>query len=81
MLEVDKEMNYIDRLLVAADNIWKPDIRVHNGESSVGISESKSKQVEIDRNGDVTWIQFGSFETKCSIDVTFYQLQAGDQYN
>jgi hypothetical protein len=36
------------------------------------ISESKSKQVEIERNGDVTWIQFGSFETKCSIDVPFY---------
>ena len=68
--------NYIDRLLVAADNIWKPDIRVHNGESSVGISESKSKQVEIERNGDVTWIQFGSFETKCSIDVTFYPFDS-----
>jgi hypothetical protein len=37
--------NYIDRLLVAADNIWKPDIRVHNGESKLNIRRSISISV------------------------------------
>lgn len=66
----------INQILVPDESIWKPDIRIHNGRASIGNYESKSKQLKVGKNGDVTWTHFLWFETQCAIDVKYYPFDS-----
>ncbi|VDI17814.1 Hypothetical predicted protein [Mytilus galloprovincialis] len=64
--------NDIYDMLLLQDMIWKPDVVLKNGYNKFEELGGSFYYVIVNHNGLVAWYPYHMFESKCSMDVTFY---------
>lgn len=60
---------YID---VPQGLVWKPDLQVQNGLTDFAELGGSFMNLRVSNAGDVTWMPYKVFDTKCKIDTTFF---------
>ncbi|XP_033728763.1 neuronal acetylcholine receptor subunit alpha-6-like [Pecten maximus] len=66
------DYNDTDILYVPQKNIWKPDIALDNGFTKLEELGDDFLLTRIYHDGTVEWRPYDVFETKCSIDITYF---------
>ncbi|XP_069136780.1 neuronal acetylcholine receptor subunit alpha-3-like [Argopecten irradians] len=66
------DYNGIDHLYIPQSEIWKPDIALLNGHSKLKELGDNAILTYIKNDGAVQWFPSEVFETKCSIDITYF---------
>lgn len=76
---LDTELNWdpalfgnVDRIQLPQNEVWKPDITLRNGKSDMKELGGSYLLVTIDNTGEVLWEPYHNFETKCSVDVSYF---------
>ena len=64
--------NGIRNIYLSQNSIWKPDLVLANGIEKAYELGTDMGLVMVNDNGDVTWLPFEVFTTKCMIDMTYY---------
>ncbi|KAL3831897.1 hypothetical protein ACJMK2_023591 [Sinanodonta woodiana] len=64
--------NNTDALFIPQDNVWKPDITLHNGVSEVKGLGSSSLFVIAQSDGSVNWWPYEILKSSCAIDITYF---------
>ncbi|XP_052089230.1 neuronal acetylcholine receptor subunit alpha-3-like [Mytilus californianus] len=59
-------------LYVPQTDIWMPDITLKNGFTKLEKLGSSFIKAKVESNGQVTWMPFEVFESKCTIDITYF---------
>ncbi|CAC5376084.1 CHRNA3 [Mytilus coruscus] len=59
-------------LHVPQTDIWMPDITLKNGFTKLEKLGSSVIKAKVESNGQVTWMPFEVFESKCTIDITYF---------
>ena len=62
----------LQTLYVSQDMIWKPDLALKNGFSSLSELGSTFLHVKIDYQGNIEWLPYQVFESKCPVDIRHY---------
>ncbi|CAC5376083.1 CHRNB4 [Mytilus coruscus] len=62
----------IDYFYVPQANIWIPDITLQNGFTKLQELGSSFIKAKVESNGQVAWMPFEVFESKCTIDITYF---------
>ena len=63
---------YIGKIYVPQNDIWKPDLVLQNGFTEFKEMGATFYYVQVVNNGDVHWMPYQVFESRCSIDTTYY---------
>ena len=62
----------IATIQASQSDIWKPDIAVQNGFAKLKELGDNFINARIYNTGEVTWLPFEVFETKCAIDIRYF---------
>lgn len=65
----------LDEVYVPQTDVWKPDIALQNGFKDLKELGSSFIQVSILNDGLMTWLPFHVFESKCSLDATYFPFE------
>lgn len=65
----------LDEVYVPQTDVWKPDIALQNGFKDLKELGSSFIQVSIMNDGLMTWLPFHVFESKCSLDATYFPFE------
>lgn len=65
----------VDEVYVPQADVWKPDIALQNGFKDLKGLGSSFIQVSIMNDGLMTWLPFHVFESKCSLDATYFPFE------
>lgn len=66
------DYNGTDILYIPQKNIWKPDIALDNGFTKLKELGDDSLLTRVYYDGTVEWRPYDVFQTKCSIDITYF---------
>ncbi|GFO47880.1 neuronal acetylcholine receptor subunit alpha-7 [Plakobranchus ocellatus] len=58
------------------DEIWKPDIFLHNNADVSAYTSSLSSNLIVTQDGNVTWFSMFIFRSSCSINVRYFPFDA-----
>ncbi|KAK3095160.1 hypothetical protein FSP39_010894 [Pinctada imbricata] len=64
--------NGLSKIFVPQNDIWKPDIVLQNGFQRFVEMGGKFYYIQVENEGQVTWTPFQVFESRCSLDITYY---------
>ena len=62
----------IEKIYVPQNDIWKPDIVLQNGFKTFKEMGESFNFVEVYDDGEVGWVPSQVFESRCSMDITFF---------
>ena len=62
----------IEKIYVPQNDIWKPDIVLQNGFKTFKEMGESFNFVEVYDDGEVGWVPSQIFESRCSMDITFF---------
>ncbi|KAL4232366.1 hypothetical protein ACF0H5_009935 [Mactra antiquata] len=62
----------ISTMYVPQNNIWVPDLALHNGFETLSGLGSNFLYLKVEQAGNVTWRPFQVFESACEVHVTFF---------
>ncbi|RUS74599.1 hypothetical protein EGW08_017641 [Elysia chlorotica] len=66
----------IKKLRLPHDEIWKPDIFLHNNADVSAYTTSLSSNMIVTQDGNVTWFSMFIFRSSCSINVRYFPFDA-----
>ncbi|XP_069108334.1 neuronal acetylcholine receptor subunit alpha-6-like [Argopecten irradians] len=66
------DYNGIQYLYIPQSEVWKPDIALENGYSKMKELGDNFILTKVTYEGDVNWYPYEVFETKCSIDISYF---------
>ncbi|KAK3089935.1 hypothetical protein FSP39_007751 [Pinctada imbricata] len=64
--------NQVENVFVPQDDVWKPDVFLQNGFKKLVELGTPSYYISVDYDGWMTWFPFEVFETRCSLDTTYF---------
>lgn len=62
----------IVQVLLPQDDLWKPDIALMNGFSTVTAMGAKFMFIDVNYNGSCLWKPYQIMESVCKVDMTHY---------
>ena len=62
----------IENIYIPQNDIWKPDIVLQNGFKTFKEMGEDFNFVQVNKSGEVGWVPSQVFESRCSIDITFF---------
>ncbi|KAL4230050.1 hypothetical protein ACF0H5_010437 [Mactra antiquata] len=62
----------IVRLLLPQNDLWKPDVALMNGFSTITAMGSSFMFIDVDYEGNCTWRPYQIMESVCKVDLTHY---------